>query len=105
MATDAAVGSRDLLKKVDQNLKKGNGYVVHLLFDVELVIISRRNSYIRHPMVIPSLSRDLRVLKDDKTTTVTLSGVKRSRTRRAMCDSTSGYNKQLYKSQFEMKQT
>jgi hypothetical protein len=24
-ATDAAVGSRDLLKKVDQNLKKGNG--------------------------------------------------------------------------------
>jgi hypothetical protein len=58
-ATDAAVGSRDLLKKVDQNLKKGNGYVVHLLFDVELVIISRRNSYIRRQMVIPSLSSDL----------------------------------------------
>ena len=38
-ATDAAVGSRDLLKKVDQNLKKGNGYVVHLLFDVKSVVI------------------------------------------------------------------
>ena len=74
--------------------------VVHLLFDVELVIISRRNSYIRHPMVIPSLSRDLRALKDDKTTTVTLSGVKLIRTRRAVCDSTSGYNKQPDKSQF-----
>ena len=78
--------------------------VVHLLFDVELVIISRRKSYIRHPTSHPERSnaesRDLRALKDDKTTTVTLSGVKRSRTRRAMCDSTSGYNKQLDKSLF-----
>ena len=93
VATAAAVGSRDLLKKVDQNLKKGELLVVYLLFDVKLVIISCGNSYIRHPMVIPSLSRDLRALKDDKTTTVTLSGVKRSRTRRAVCDSTSGYSK------------
>ena len=69
-ATDAAVGSRDLLKKVDQNLKKGNGYVVHLLFDVELVIISRRKSYIRHPTSHPERSnaesRDLRAISTDK---------------------------------------
>ena len=38
-ATGTVAGSRDLLKKVDQNLKKGNGYVVHLLFDVKSVVI------------------------------------------------------------------
>ena len=52
-ATDAAVGSRDLLKKVDQNLKKGNGYVVHLLFDVELVVILCRKVKKQTQRVIP----------------------------------------------------